>query len=48
MIPTEKPKYENVPVLVRLAIKNKAVSNPSLRIAKNTNKNKAKLDPDLA
>ena len=35
-IPRIKPVYEKEPVIEKLPIKNIAVSNPSLRIAKNT------------
>ena len=40
--------YENEPSIEKLLIRKIAVSNPSLRMAKNTNKNKAKLDPATA
>ena len=48
MTPLIKPKYENTPVLVKLAIRNKAVSKPSLSIAKKTNKNNARPEPATA
>ena len=35
----KNPIYENAPNIEKLPIRNKAVSNPSRKIAKNTNKN---------
>jgi hypothetical protein len=36
IIPAKKPKYEKLPVILKLPIRNKAVSKPSLNMAKKT------------
>ena len=46
--PMKKPKYEKLPVFVTLAIRNKAVSKPSLKIEKKTKRKSAKPEPAIA